>query len=238
MKRVLFFLLLLLSSSNLAKSQDLLNVLTNGKTGIGTNMPSSQLEIVSPINDTELRISSTCGFCSTRLSFISDKGFSSEWRPGFIKSGDNSNFGGRLDFYTNGIGSGNAFGEVHGMSVYNGRVGIKETNPDATLEVNGYTMLGSDAPKIKMKKLLSTTSSTQGTAASILHGIGNADKILAIDIAVEHTADGYVHENYTFAGGYEFEVSYNNTEIIVWNTSSNSGNILSKPIKILVTYEE
>ena len=63
-------------------------------------------------------------------------------------------------------------------------------------------------------------------------------KILAVDVAVEHASNAYINENYTFVGGFEFEVSYNDTEIIVWNTTSNSGSILSKTIKILVTYEE
>jgi hypothetical protein len=43
------------------------------------------------------------------------------------------------------------------MSIY---VGIGTTNPNATLEVNGFSKLGADAPAIKVKKLTGTTANT------------------------------------------------------------------------------
>jgi hypothetical protein len=102
-------------------------------TGIGTAYPSSVLEVSSGVANTDLRISSKAGFGSTRLSFISDKDLTSEWRPGFIASGDNGTFTGRLDFYTNGTGSNNKLGSALGMSVMNKRVtiggGFSNSNP-------------------------------------------------------------------------------------------------------------
>lgn len=95
-----------------------------GAVGIGTLSPSSRLEVSSE-GVTDLRISSTAGFGSTRLSFISDKGIvGSEWRPGYIASGDNGGYTGSLNFFTNGTGGANLFGNVLGMTLTNKRLSV------------------------------------------------------------------------------------------------------------------
>ena len=96
---------------------------TGGFVGIGTQTPSTRFEISQPGANTDLRISSDCGFCSTRLSFISDKA-STAWRPGYIASGDNGGYTGSLNFYTNGTGGANIFGDVLGMTLTNKRLSI------------------------------------------------------------------------------------------------------------------
>jgi hypothetical protein len=100
-----------------------MTILSNGNIGIGTGTPSSRFEISQATNDTDLRISADCGFCSTRLSFISDKA-TGGWRPAYIASGDNGSFTGRLDFFTNGTGGANQYGNTLGMSLVNKRVTI------------------------------------------------------------------------------------------------------------------
>ena len=83
----------------------------------------------------EMRISSTSGFGPAKLSFFSDRGLGTEWRPGFIQSADNGNYTGRLDFYTNGTG--NQMNTLLGMSLVNGSLGIGTTTPANTLSVAG-----------------------------------------------------------------------------------------------------
>ncbi len=106
--------------------------------GIGTTSPSAKLEVTGEAN-TEVRISTNlAGFGSSRLGFYSDKGTVNEWRPGYVASGDNGSFTGRLDFYTNGTSFANATGSVLGMSVANGRVGVGSataTDPKFPLHV-------------------------------------------------------------------------------------------------------
>ncbi|MEO7313529.1 MAG: hypothetical protein ABIX01_24310 [Chitinophagaceae bacterium] len=51
------------------------------KIGIGTNSPSSNLEIAGT-GIPDIKISSTNSFGPSRVSFISDKGTATEWRPG------------------------------------------------------------------------------------------------------------------------------------------------------------
>ena len=92
-----------------------------GNVGIGTVTPASKLEVVGP-GIPEVRISSTDGFGPAQLSFYSDRGLGGEWRPGYIISGDNGGYTGRLDFFTNGIGQ---FGTpVRAMSLVNGNVSL------------------------------------------------------------------------------------------------------------------
>jgi hypothetical protein len=119
----------------------------------------------------------------------------------------------------------------------NGRVGILTNNPGSELEVNGYTMLGSNAPAIKTLKLTGTTAATQGGSVVIPHGI-NGTKILSITVAVEYAFNNFLPYSYKFNAGYEFYFVYNTTNITVFNMTANSTNILSKPIKIFITYEQ
>ncbi len=109
----------------------------SGNVGIGTSSPNTKLEISQVANNTELRVSSEFGFGSSAISFVSDKGKISEWRPGLIRSGDNGQFSGRLDFITNGNYENNRFDEVRAMSVTEGRVGVGLVSPLVNLDVNG-----------------------------------------------------------------------------------------------------
>jgi hypothetical protein len=117
-----------------------------------------------------------------------------------------------------------------------GGVGIGTASPGAALDVNGATKLGSGAPAIMMKKLTGTTAISDGGTVSIAHGL-DASKILSIDVMVEWTASSYIPPRYPVSG-YEFFWGSGGANINITNTPGNSGSILSKPIKILVTYEQ
>jgi len=119
----------------------------------------------------------------------------------------------------------------------NGRTGIGTSTPQTQLQVNGYTMLGNSAPKIQMKKLTGTTGATQGSSVLIAHGLNSA-KVLSIDVLVDYGGSSFVHHSYTESAGFQFNFYMNSTHIIIVNVLGNSGSILSKPFRILVTYEE
>jgi len=119
----------------------------------------------------------------------------------------------------------------------NSRVGIGTTTPDVALDVNGYTQLGTDAPKIKMKKLTGTTPAAEGEYTSIAHGL-TATKIISYTTQVAYTSGCYVQAEYIYTPGFQFSSTSDTGNFYVKLHATNSENILSKPITVLVTYEE
>jgi hypothetical protein len=118
-----------------------------------------------------------------------------------------------------------------------GEVGIGTNAPTAELEVNGFTKMGTTAPAVKMLKFTGTTAAIQGNNTVILHGL-TSSKILAVNVLVEYVAGSSVPPSYTASVGYEYDYFVSAAGITIWNKAGNSANILSKPFRILVTYEE
>jgi hypothetical protein len=210
-----------------------LTVANSGNVGIGTTTPDATLHVKSLAG----KIANFDGPDGSWIYF-SENGVP----KGYIGS-----FAGNADDVDFGTGGANATGSVHLTTnagpkltvINNGNVGIGTTTPTTKLEVNGATKLGTDAPAIKMKKLTGTTSATQGGQTSIAHGVNSA-KILAVNVLVQYlTTVGFdVPPSYNANPGYEFDFFISSTDVIVWPKTGNSASILSKPIKILVTYEE
>ena len=118
-------------------------------------------------------------------------------------------------------------------------VGIGTTAPTANLEVNGFTKLGgSAAPAIKMAKLTGTTAGNAGGSVSISLGTIPISKILAIDVMVEWATGQYVPPRYNGNGTLLDFTWYSTTNSVVVVLDAGATNILSKPVKILVTYEQ
>lgn len=118
-----------------------------------------------------------------------------------------------------------------------GNVGIGTTAPTSALEVNGYTKLGSNAPSVRMLKLTGVTGATEGGFVDVPHGL-TASKILSVELLIEYTPGAWVTESYLVTAEYQANCVISATNIRVANHATNSGNILSKPLKILVTYEQ
>ena len=100
--------------------------------------------------------------------------------------------------------------------------------------VNDFTKLGNNAPAIKTLKLTGTSPSVQGNISTYAHGV-TASKILSVDIFID--AGIFVAPN-TIIPGYEYDFYINGANIEIQTKLGNSGLILQKPLKILVTYEQ
>lgn len=107
--------------------------------------------------------------------------------------------------------------------------------------ISGYTQLGTvadGAPAIKMKKLTTTSSSSQGGVVTVAHGLNRA-KILGVHVLLTYAAGvADIPGPYLDVAGYEYNWQVTSTDINIYNKTGNSANILSKPVRILITYEE
>ena len=140
-------------------------------------------------------------------------------------------------------GAGNSFTiQDDGVPVFhvfdNGNVGIGTDTPDTSLEVNGFTMLGSDAPKIKTKKLTGTTGSTEGSIKNITHGIADPSKIIGMQVLIAGDSSLIVPTGFIVGDEYEYNYYIQAGNVRIFLSSTNSGSILNAPITVLLTYEE
>jgi hypothetical protein len=121
-----------------------------------------------------------------------------------------------------------------------GEVGIGTTTPSALLHVNGFTKLGNNAPAVQMVKLTGVTAPLMTGAASIaIPGFVNMSKILAINVMVNYGSPGdWMQPGFTAASGFEYYWYTSGSTIVIQNQNSNSGSILSKPVQVLITYEQ
>ncbi len=115
-------------------------------------------------------------------------------------------------------------------------VGIGVTSPTSTLEVNGYTKLGSDAPAIRTKKIVVNTPATQGAVLWIPHGL-TGTKILSVQMMVEYVPGQFVPDNYNVSG-YYLRWYVAGANISVETVAASSANILNKQMKVFITYEQ
>lgn len=111
------------------------------------------------------------------------------------------------------------------------------TFPNGNVIVNEFTKLGSDAPAIRMKKLTGTTAAAEGGSRNIAHGL-TSSKILKVDVRIEFIAGQYISVGYEYNAEYHADVQWDGTNITIANHTTSSGNILSKPLVLLITYEE
>ena len=148
----------------------------------------------------------------------------------------------RINFYYhNGV-----FGADRFTVTAGGRVGINTTNPQAELQVNGFTKLGNESPEIKMKKLTGTfpdLATDPSSALRFLHGIADHTKILGFHMHVEGGSTGLspvtsippFFESFQ-SSQYGYIIEEHN--IAIYTTEAKSTFIAGKPYRILLIFEE
>ncbi len=113
-----------------------------------------------------------------------------------------------------------------------------EMEPFGNVSFGSGMALGTLAPSISITELTGTTASSQNSGISIpLPSYLYNNRVVSIKLVVNCDVDGYFSEEFTRLSGYQVSVSYDqiNGNFYVWNKAGNSGLILNKPFKLLVT---
>ncbi len=117
------------------------------------------------------------------------------------------------------------------------------------LEVDGFSKLGTTSPSIKVLKLTGTTNASANSSTNIAHGL-TAAKILSVSVMVEYATDNFVTQGFDNSFGYFYNVSVTPSQVVITNVdkavvgydgvypSTSSANIRSRPIRIIIIYEQ
>ena len=135
--------------------------------------------------------------------------------------------------------SGDSLWIKNGNNIYNsnsGNVGILTSTPQAALTVNGYSMLGIDAPAVRMKQFTGTTPSNAGDSTSINTWIPDA-KVVGISVLVRDPVNGLLSPVLNLLG-VEYTYSFVSSVFTLKTTLLNSAAVLNKPYTVLVTYTQ
>ena len=199
----------------------------DGNVGIGTTAPASKLDILG--GNWDLTGTSAGDF---RVGDATNN-----FKLGVATGGGGVGHTTMTSTSILSLGTGITDPNIRTLNIANGKVGVGTISPTTKLEVNGFTKLGIDAPAIKIKKLIGTVSSVPGGIVSIPHGLNSA-KILAVNVLVEYQPGQFIAHSFTKSPSYEFHIVANGFGIVIESTTTNSSSILSRPVRILVTYEE
>lgn len=116
-------------------------------------------------------------------------------------------------------------------------------NLNAKVNIRDYIRLGtqaSGAPAIKMKKIIIPAGPAVDGSGNYPFGGGITDsKILGIEVLMKYDAStSRIPPSYRDAAGYEYNIQVQFNGVTIINKPGNSANIGSKPITVLITYEE
>jgi hypothetical protein len=155
-------------------------------------------------------------------------GLAQNWDPYLTRRGLGSNINEKSGlFYTYGIYD-PLYLNVIGLTRF-------EIAKYQNVKYNVPVRLGEDAPAIRIKELSGITSNTEGYSVFISHGL-TASNIISVRIIIEPEFDVKIAEEYTTSSGLQASLSFDNNNIEIFNKAGNSSGILSKPVKILITY--
>jgi len=203
------------------------NASIGGNVGIGTTSPPARFSVVGGGFAANAYIGDSNPIATTLD--LENTSAASSWRFQTVGNGDVTRSG-DLELWK--------VGGVNPISVKpNGNVGLSTLSPTATLEVNGYSKLGSDAPAIRIKKLTGTTPATEGGEVQLPLGL-DPSKILSVSVIVFDENQNWMGPNYTVQNGFHYSWYMKFGNIHIGNAPGGSVHLLSRPLKIFITYEQ
>ncbi len=205
----------------------------SGNVGIGTGAPIANLHVQSATQAT-LRASSLSAPNGSVLTLHNASAGSNTL--GAVNFDDGGGTPGQVAYHsTNGLTFRTNYVERMRIAA-DGKVGIGTSAPAAELEVNGFTKHGTNAPAIKQVEFTGTSAATEGNFVDIVHGL-TASKIIDVRVLIEYSPGNWITTGYTINPEFLADYVIGATNIRLYNHNGSSGSILSKPVKVLVTYK-
>ena len=138
------------------------------------------------------------------------------------------------------LGNGNSSIESNALTILrNGNAGFGNSaialSPDSRLVIDGFTRLGIDAPKIKMKEISGNMPALNANN-SYPHGLTDS-KILSITISAE-VNNQFIPPNYAGNPSLEYNYYWTAGSLYILNKNGNSAGLAGVPFKALITYKE
>lgn len=208
-------------------------IAANGNVGIGTSTPNYNLHVQSA-TQAVVWLGSLSSSNGSVLNL--DNTTAGANNLGAVNFSDGVNTTGQVSYHTSNGMTFRSGGFERVRIATDGKVGIGTAAPTAELEVNGFTKHGTNAPAIKQVEFTGTTAATEGSFVDIAHGL-TVSKIISVEVLIEYTAGSWCPNGYTINPEYHADFVIGATNIRLYNHNGSSGNILSKPLKILVTYK-
>ncbi|MBA4850020.1 hypothetical protein [Emticicia sp. BO119] len=189
------------------------------RAGIGVKLPEGRLHILTNSTDTV---------------------------PHILIQENNDGDGGRLNFENFGVAdkhwtlygrnSNAATLSSNVLNIYHSSFGnVAQFTGDGNTQLNGYTQLGSNAPKIKVIKLTGTLDDDNFTSGSLSIPI---EKILSFTAQVKYSEVLYQPSSTVNSYSYEFRLSSQNSPYNFFIFDGVPSDLRGQPYTIFITYEE
>jgi hypothetical protein len=138
------------------------------------------------------------------------------------------------------LGNGNSSIESNALTILrNSNAGFGNSaialSPDSRLVIDGFTRLGIDAPKIKMKEISGNMPALNANN-SYPHGLTDS-KILSITFSAE-VNNQFIPPNYAGNPSLEYNYYWTAGSLYILNKNGNSAGLVGVPFKALITYKE
>lgn len=132
------------------------------------------------------------------------------------------------------------------LTIGNGTSNVARSNAvtvykNGNTDISGFSRLGKSsegAPRIKTKKLTSTTASASNGSEPIPHLIADPNKILSVSTLVEWTPGSFAPPEYSPSTDLRYNYYISGANIVIQNNATGACLICSKSVKVMITYEE
>jgi hypothetical protein len=126
---------------------------------------------------------------------------------------------------------------IDSVLLKDGNVTASALSSTGNASVDGFTVLGNGNTGLKCKIVTGTTAASEGGSTTVNHGL-TASKIVSISGLVFYASDAAMTPAFTTIAGYQYDIDFGASVLVLRLSATNSENILSKSFTFTVWYKE